>query len=65
MGNMIYWRSLHICLCERLRNASAISRGDYALTFVSCRAYADAYAQEWRIKGVYPHYYDIREFPFI
>ena len=36
--------TLHTCLRERLRNASATARGAYARTFVSCRAYADAYA---------------------
>ena len=37
--------TLHTCLRERLRNASATARGAYARTFVSCRAYADAYAR--------------------
>ena len=38
--------TLHTCLRERLRNASATARGAYARTFVSCRAYADAYARK-------------------
>ena len=40
--------TLHTCLRERLRNASATARGAYARTFVSCRAYADAYARKSR-----------------
>ena len=39
--------TLHTCLCERLRNATATARGAYARTF-SCRAYADAYARKSR-----------------
>ena len=38
--------TLHTCLRERLRNASATARGAYARTFVSCRAYANAYARK-------------------
>ena len=41
--------TLHTCLRERLRNASATARGAYARTFVSCRAYADAYARKSRV----------------
>ena len=40
--------TLHTCLRERPRNASATARGAYARTLVPCRAYADAYARKLR-----------------
>ena len=46
--------TLHTCLRDRLRNASATARGAYARTFVSCRAYADAYARKSRSSFAMP-----------